>query len=150
MEQIHRERLEKLATHLETGRLSHDMFNFTVYHYESWCRTSGCALGECPAIFSEWMLVGDTPVLRQSVPFHYAYDHCKMSAMEFFGLSPSEEGSLFRIVPGIAPWNTVPLAANADQYQVAHGIRNFIDYKAAQESPQPAVVEEPEAELICA
>ncbi len=54
---IGNERLLKLATHLESGKLGHEVFDF-----EQWndaqgprCGTCGCAIGECPIAFpDEW------------------------------------------------------------------------------------------------
>lgn len=59
-------RLEKLANHLLNGQLGHERFSFWIENtgdyikrYERnsrlrYCKTAGCALGECPFVFKEW------------------------------------------------------------------------------------------------
>lgn len=54
---MNKERLLKLAEHLEIGILGHKNFNFNVLNSQSteehMCETSGCAIGELPIIFPE-------------------------------------------------------------------------------------------------
>ena len=59
------ERLEKLANHLLHGKLGHETFDFSKYNNGSfgkyaeerlkYCGTAGCAIGECPFVFEEWL-----------------------------------------------------------------------------------------------
>lgn len=59
---MNKERLLKLAEHLEVGELGHEVFDFTVY---GGCGFAGCALGECPTVFpDDWAFRGLTPMLR--------------------------------------------------------------------------------------
>lgn len=56
---MNKERLLKLADHLEFGTLGHRVFNFsrlnegTVINKDTLCKTNGCAIGECPIVFPE-------------------------------------------------------------------------------------------------
>lgn len=54
---MNRERLEKLAAHLETGQLGHAVFDFSVFNdAPSRCGTNGCAIGELPIVFpDDWV-----------------------------------------------------------------------------------------------
>lgn len=59
---MNKERLLKIAKHLEKGELIHEIFDFNDYNsipynsekeYKNGCGTSGCAIGEFPAIFPD-------------------------------------------------------------------------------------------------
>lgn len=54
---MNKERLLKLADHLEYGKLGHESFNFkqitTVTEIGNFCGTNGCGIGECPIAFSD-------------------------------------------------------------------------------------------------
>ena len=49
---MNRERLLRLADHLDHGKLGHEEFDFKQYNdtTESMCGTAGCAIGECPIL----------------------------------------------------------------------------------------------------
>ena len=79
MKKLHLLRLKKLADHLQTGKLGHDVFNINVYNenpvptpienspdsdyipsteadYHEGCAVMGSAIGECPIVFpAEWV-----------------------------------------------------------------------------------------------
>jgi len=114
------QRLEKLATHLESGKLGHDFFNFGVYHVvrQRDCGSSGCALGECPFIFADsWHFhpKDGNPSLR-GLASCYSTPH--NSAQNFSGLSENQCVDLFY------PSNKLGLFAT--RQQVAANIREFI------------------------
>lgn len=56
---MNKERLLKLANHLEFGVLGHISFNFSrlnegsIINEKTLCKTNGCAIGECPIAFPE-------------------------------------------------------------------------------------------------
>lgn len=92
---MHKERLLKLAQHLETGKLSVDKFNIQMYRSQfSGGGTSGCAIGECPTLFPEqWAWTeGDFPypTLIGSTSIYTREDACV-----FFEISGQEFHSLF-------------------------------------------------------
>lgn len=68
MKQPYRNRLLKLAKHLQSGKLGHAMFDMTLWNdvTEPKCGTSGCAIGECPIIFPrDWIFsTFGNPVLK--------------------------------------------------------------------------------------
>lgn len=59
MKKIHKQRLLKIAEHLESKNLAHKYFDFDVYNNDNSeeqnldinCGTHGCAIGELPAVF---------------------------------------------------------------------------------------------------
>lgn len=59
---INRRRLRKLANHLINGTLGHKKFNFRYWNVDTRkmivpykCGYQGCAIGECPIIFKDWV-----------------------------------------------------------------------------------------------
>ena len=104
-------RLEKLAAHLEAGNLDADVFRFAHYRQVRLiggaCLTTGCAIGECPALFPEdwtWTPFSGldgvwhtSPRLRShaSVWRLEAHGVTRISAQEFFGLTYDEYSALF-------------------------------------------------------
>jgi len=118
-------RLLKLAKHLESGKLGHDQFNYSIYHDEDICGTAGCAIGECPFVFPEhWVFrrTGRYGVkflkLKSAKPGQLTRD----SSMEFFGLSLAQHQFLF--VPGM---RGSPLSVIASRQEVAAHIRKFVE-----------------------
>lgn len=117
-----RSRLEKLAKHLEKGKLGHDVFAFDEFHARRDCKTLGCALGECPFIFEEWVFDGDEPALGMSSSGNATWD-----ASTFFWIDKAAVAHLF--MPGAQ--RTIRcggerLTASATRYQVASNIRAFL------------------------
>jgi hypothetical protein len=126
MKKIYKLRLLKLATHLLTGKLWHDEFDFSTWHREAApgfepCTSAGCALGECPHVFPRlWMLTADLPHLRRQY-----YDWRPLeSASKFFGITYEDARNLFF---------THPLSTRATRYDIGTGILNFLAYKKAEE-----------------
>ncbi len=130
MEKIHVARLLKLANHLLFGKLAHAKFDFGSYNTwpeeeKNFCGTSGCAIGECPAIFSGWRW---TP--NQRVLFG-CHQRTSDSGQEFFGLTHKEYLALF--TPGVyREWASGELDENATRVQVAENIFEFLVWKAGQ------------------
>ncbi len=142
MKQVFIKRLEKLATHLEKGKLGHKKFYFGAWNttadltqlYDNGCGTAGCAVGECPFVFPRhWAFKRGHPVLRgvERIP----YGHVELNAtpvvhsMDFFGLSKNEAWSLF--LPYNQPADGKQLRRDATRKQVAANIRAFIKRKLA-------------------
>jgi hypothetical protein len=90
------ERLLKLADHLENGLLLHEMFDMEYFNssYASGlndvkyngriihnCGTMGCAAGECPAIWDEWIFNDEGFPILIDFPYedekrtYYTSDH---------------------------------------------------------------------------
>src|SRR5687767_12693977 len=100
----YRDRLEKLATHLEKGKLGHKKFNLEAYSLapagSPTCGSAGCALGECPTLFPRQWAFSNVyefysggqyrePSLRAGVECPF------LSAEQFFGLRQDEVSHLF-------------------------------------------------------
>lgn len=131
----HRYRLRKLAIHLESGELAHRKFNFSRINQgkkdEGGCGTSGCAIGELPAVFPRrWKfdfcdVFGVVEVCRPDDSF------TRERTASFFGITQREDVLLF--YPGHqAPWNHYVLGARATKEQVATGIRNFLKWNVGR------------------
>jgi hypothetical protein len=127
MKALHRKRLEKLATHLEKGKLAHDSFDFSTLHDHRGCRSVGCALGECPFVFpNHWHMAQTfpklTPLLKIS-PFGSSTG----DAVKFFGISDSAAEHLFHpYLQSVDLYGGKRLSAGATRKQVAANIRAFI------------------------
>ncbi len=143
------ERLLQLAKHLETGKRGNREFDFSHYSLGGYtpgkdgsCGSSGCALGECPAIWpDEWDFFSDNNLSSYFVP---AIDRFRSSvfgnvaalysAEVFFGISLDEASALF--VPGqeirkddfYLPSVNFP----ATRHEVAARIRAFVRWKEEQ------------------
>lgn len=146
MKKLFKDRLLKLATHLESGELTHLKFDFNEIHKgfiigacceeinlkelvgkylpKNICGTSGCAMGEIPAVWPKfWKWNGDGIQAIDGVT----------TVTEFFGLSDSlseydEEDFLFYPDRGTSPWGT-EFDVNTTKEEVAAGIRAFVKYK---------------------
>jgi hypothetical protein len=128
MKALHRKRLEKLATHLEKGKLGHDKFDFSALHDVTSCGTAGCALGECPTVFPrQWKLSGSyhpDPRLRRT---RKAPGDSFCDAEYFFGLTGSEAMHLFHPnEQNTDAFGGKHLGESATRRQVASNIRAFI------------------------
>lgn len=129
---MHKQRLLKLAQHLETGKLGHEEFNFMVYNSfrnESdrgqTCGYAGCAIGECPIVFpDEWEFSwSGRPMLK-------TYSSVGLEAAEdFFEICPKTCRFLF-----VARMYDNMLEENATRYQVATNIRAFVAKDMGKES----------------
>lgn len=124
---MHKERLLKLAEHLETGKLGHEVFDFSQYNNSGTniCGTAGCAIGECPIIWpNEWVFnwLG-TPILKDE-------NNSLKSAIIFFQIKEAERMHLFE--PNkqiISLYDGEHLFSNATKEQVAANIREFVKRK---------------------
>lgn len=96
MKKICRERLLKLAKHLESGNLGHKIFTMSVFNVGdrdpgTGCGTAGCAIGECPIAFpGEW----EFSEFRKEPRLIGEYT-CMGSAMRFFGINVKQYELLF-------------------------------------------------------
>jgi hypothetical protein len=142
MTKTHIRRLEKLATHLEKGKLEHKKFNFAVINADrrgrelevNGCGYAGCALGEMPAAFPS------------AFQWHYGFPKSRQrngkgvgafdDVMEFFGIIYEEAEHLFQ--PSYSDSWTYQkpklyggkiLGSKATREQVAANIRAFIAIK---------------------
>jgi hypothetical protein len=149
LEKKYRDRLLKLAKHLEGRRLGHKKFDFTIFsegklNRAGTCGTSGCAIGECPTLFPrDWRMTVEVdingkrtssgPELRRSKD-QYGYRLGNFNAAEkYFGLSENDARVLFQpadtfddllIPPGIRR-----LGDRAKPKSVAKNIRNYVKYR---------------------
>lgn len=139
MKKIHKDRLLKLALHLEKGKLGHKKFNFAVYNggkdglqlEENGCGYAGCAIGECPFVFpGQWTFRAGWPRLTRG-----SFDYTSGDGAEFFGLVSFEFSHLFKPGSQFPPsYGGKVLQRNATRKQVAKGIRAFIAHKEKEAS----------------
>ena len=140
MKKIHRERLLKLADHLEKGKLGHKKFDFSQWNGNAsrelaplnTCGTNGCAIGECPIVFPRLWKFGDYyPELRRG---HQGFP--RKDAMPFFGVSHEESHVLFiprgDLEDGTRVGPLRQMSARATRYRVAKQIRRFVAWKDKQ------------------
>lgn len=136
MKHYHRQRLLKLATHLESGELSHQKFDFGFFHLpfvrcaastkpdnSNLCGFAGCAVGECPAVFPKrWRMARFGPKLKGTRGLSTLEQ-----AQKDFDLRQLEAQHLF--IPGEQKPSTFGgrfLEATATRRQVAKNIRIFV------------------------
>lgn len=138
-EQIHADRLLKLADHLDRGQLFHDQFNYWVVSIQNSCGSNGCAMGECPVIWPEhfdyyWTNNSFTeayPQLRKT-------GDIGSTAMEqFFSISETEAKYLF-FGKG---WSC---SSNPTKEEVAAHIRSFVASKGFKVTNARLAVEQEE------
>lgn len=131
MKQTHIDRLLKLADHLEHGQLGHQVFDFNSYntgqngksHHAPSCGYAGCAIGECPVIFSEWRYD------LQGWPYLPGHESI-ISIQVFFGLNWASADHLF--MPNSqepSDFGGKHLSVGATKEQVAANIRAFVALK---------------------
>lgn len=143
---VGRRRLLKLADHLESGKLGHEKFDFSVINIGPFdikgCGWVGCALGELPIVFprqwrftqSEIFLNAWNPLLKSKSTGNVFSD-----AMKFFGITEDEAHQLF--APNSfrhRPWAKKVLGDSATSRQVAGSIRKFITWKDDQTKQEAA------------
>ncbi len=135
MSNIYKERLLKLADHLEWGKLGHDEFTIIRYSDFNFCRpcgTTGCAIGECPFLFPDkWEFSGCAPILiggdKSLNPIIFA--------MEFFGATKQEASHLFvEDAQETIRYGGQRLFENATKEEVAANIREFVKRKYKNET----------------
>ena len=114
--EIHRDRLLKLAEHLEGGKLGLSSFDFYHYRKQTACGTVGCAIGDCGSVFLEW---------PKNADWQMAVDFSE----KFFCLEKEEFSLLFK--PQSCSIHGV-LMDNATKKQVAAHIRSFVTKKCQE------------------
>jgi hypothetical protein len=149
---MNKERLLKLADHLENGVLGHITFDFNTINSsidhtlirdeDHPCGTNGCALGECPFAFPcEWIFVATD---RCIIPLtkEYKFDPHEINitpkvfraAEAFFDISMSDSVVLFMPYESfdeddrnhLVFLGLNELDSNATKEQVADNIRKFV------------------------
>lgn len=145
MRKIFKDRILKLATHLESKKLGHKVFDFNSWNGNEFgydeifdkkgCGTVGCAIGECPFAFPRsWSFKGAyfNPALNK-----LNSNSPQESAQQFFGLSMDEFGLLFVPSSGITPVRTTygkkQLTRYATAKKVAERLRWFVKEKERRE-----------------
>ncbi len=136
-------RLLKLAKHLESGKLGHKKFDFSMVSGGAkkpyTCGTSGCALGECPIVFPrDWKFglldvtgwMDETFVSLKDTKYDsgdFVNDIAIKDAKKFFGLTHKQALHLFY------PSSQNPslyggdyIDETATRKQVASNIREFV------------------------
>lgn len=117
---IRLDRLEKLAQHMESGKLGHDRFDITKFHDRNDCGTVGCMLGECPTVFpGDWEWHGGV----FDAPVTIGNEDTDRSAARFFGISDSNAGFLFYDSTNFDGF----LPPSATRGQAAAHLRAFIE-----------------------
>lgn len=129
------ERLLKLADHLESGKLLHPMFDYTVYNLVddqseeeiesaggNVCGTAGCAIGEAPAIWPDKFKFDRNYVVLKNSVGEDSESTCTIFS-EWFGISTMDYRFLF------LPCDLDnPLSQSASPKEVAQHIRKFVEY----------------------
>lgn len=137
MKKVYKERLSKLADHLDSGKLGHKKFDFDHWNHvqfgedfdDKGCGTCGCAIGECPIIFPrQWEFRANFPVLKKIQNQH---EECvtpvTKSGTEFFGLEHPEFRHLFTPMgQDTEAYGGKTLSAKARRKSVASNIREFV------------------------
>lgn len=134
----YRDRLIKLARHLEKGMLGHEKFNFATFHRgkatTDFCGTEGCAIGECPVVFpEEWEFHPSVYDFDAILPGLIGLEepHVIDHAMKFFGLNKGEAYHLF--LPRFqdtAKFGGKRLDESVSARKVARNIRIFLHGRA--------------------
>ncbi len=125
------ERLLKLADHLESKNRHHKRFNFSILTSGKWigetyCGTSGCAMGELPIVF----------------PFHFKFENryiptvvyipspwnfITIGVARFFGINSCQVKHLFYPNSQLTDaFGGARLGEHASAKQVAKNIRAFV------------------------
>lgn len=126
MKKLHKDRLLKLAEHLEIGKRGHKKFDFSLLTdaVGSTCGTAGCAMGELPVLFPRsWKFENGTIKLKKGTTIFYSTD-----VQTFFGLETNEENHLF--YPGlqnVKAYGGKALKGSARPVTVAKNIRAFVE-----------------------
>lgn len=138
---IGRQRLLKLAEHLEKGQLGHEKFDFANFNGGKYdgqvrsykCGSCGCGIGECPILFKRDWVFGKRalPVLRryrdEARSFLRKGTHISIaSAAEFFAIPIHHTEHLF-LPDEFRVWASGgTLTESATAAQVARSIREFV------------------------
>lgn len=130
------DRLLKLAEHLETGKLFHETFDFSILSSRclgmqepQQCGSVGCAMGEMPYVFPDlckYDNYGLTPVDIERPP-----GHTYLCVQEIFDISKDAVRWLFEPIYLISTetrYGIRRLLPHATKNQVAENIRLFIKF----------------------
>lgn len=125
MKTIRFDHLQKIAQHLQTGKLGHKEFDFRTYNSAETktCGTAGCAIGECPIVFSEWHFSETGEPCLKKDPNQKPYT----SGREFFGLNVKQFDHLFCPFMQKPEFGGIELNADATKEQVAGNILAFCE-----------------------
>jgi len=128
-------RLEKLATHLESGKLGHRKFDFNVINVDkdnpeeptyNVCGTNGCAMGELPILHPKsWMFdnVKGVERVHPVVPWHAQIEN-------WYGIDDPEANHLFCPEDqNTKQYGGANLSKTASRKSVASNIRAFLKIK---------------------
>ena len=140
---MNKERLLRLADHLEHGKLGHDTFAFEVFSHgerkANGCGTAGCAIGECVVVFPESWFIHKAgtqymPLLRETDVTWLDVAESLFDAAEFFDLDYNEAELLFiPCQPKVTRFGGgEELPHDATPAQVAANIRAFVSWKEAR------------------
>jgi len=125
-------RLKKLADHLINGKLGHERFIFHVYNHsigeydKNGCGTAGCAIGECPIIFTEWCFGKHYSPKLKSLKGE-SNDIEEISGRKFFGLNNDQYDHLFVPNNQLAKYGDSKLGDTATSKMVGNNILKFIE-----------------------
>lgn len=129
---MNKERLLKLAEHLDKGKLGHKRFDFRVFNSNveyklkkkapiysepggNVCGTNGCAIGELPFVFPDAVEFS-----HAGIRFHNRTE----DVCSFFGIDFHEKYFLFFPREYSSDFSRLP--ARAGRHQVAAHIRKFV------------------------
>ena len=128
---MNKERLLKLADHLEHGKLGHKVFSFLHFnarkdgdgHRVNRCGYMGCAIGECPIVWPDDWEFKPEPLLQ-------GYTWPGKSGIAWFDITADEFNHLF-IPYAQHPilYGGTELGADATKEQVTANIRAFVAHK---------------------
>ena len=135
---MNKERLLKLADHLETGTLGHKVFDFTKYNatkngflpLNNRCGYMGCAIGECPVVWpDDWEFRPD-PLLKGET-------WVGGSGIKWFDVTCEELLHLFApYFQRVTVYGGIPLGDDATKEEVAANIRAFVARKEEAKVPK--------------
>ena len=132
---MNKQRLLKLAKHLESGKLGHKVFDFNIINsnkssngYEllrspNTCGTHGCAIGELPIVFPK--------IFNFSISGVIGRKKRKCSIEDFFDIDESQYFHLFGPYLQVSEWIPEGLTSghfgkSATRENVAKNIRWFV------------------------
>lgn len=130
---MNKERLLKLADHLENGELAHKVFDYSTYNSTpgeyldiNVCGTAGCAIGELPAVWPGVFVWYGSTILK--IGNHYS--STGGSARSWFDLNNHEYEFLFipSELQSMESMAINPLGKTATKEQVAQHIRRFVEH----------------------
>jgi len=136
-----KQRILKLADHIETGELGHKEWNFAAYN-NGWgkqdainfCGYAGCGIGECPILWPkswEFDRRNGSPVLIDLHKYQEdmrpsCLDDEEESGMEWFGITLSQFRHLFVPMEQDGHFGKF-LKSTATRKEVAANMRKFVE-----------------------